>query len=49
MGGGGCTGGMKPVTTVSTVHPKNDHNIHVWGFSGTAQPTEDATVTAVTL
>ena len=24
-----CTGGMKPVTTVSTVHP--DRNIQVWG------------------
>ena len=40
-----CTGGMKQVTTVSTVHPRNDRNIQVWEFSGSAQPTKDATVT----
>ena len=44
-----CTGSMEPVTTVSTDHPKNGYNIHVWGFPGTGQPTDDATVTALTL
>ena len=28
---------------------KTATGIHIWGFSGTGQPTEDATVTALTL